>query len=48
MLANPNDLTAEFKAQRDYMKRFPLAEIARRQMEMYDCTTVDKKNSRAY
>lgn len=48
MLANPNDLTAEFKAQRDYMKRFPLAEIARRQMEMYDCTTVDKKNSQAY
>ena len=48
MLANPKDLIAEFNAHRDYLKRFPLSEIGRRQTEMYDCTTVDPKNSEAY
>lgn len=48
MLDNPKDLIAEFNAQRDYLKRFPLSEIGRRQTEMYDCTTVDPKNSEAY
>ena len=48
MLANPNDRTAEFEAHREYLKRFPLSEITRRQLEMYDCTTVDPKNSKAY
>jgi hypothetical protein len=48
MLANPNDQTAEFQAHRDYLKRFSLSEIARRQTEMYDCTTVDPKDSKAY
>jgi hypothetical protein len=48
MLANPADLTAEFQAYRDYLKRFPLSEITRRYLEMYDCTTVDAQNSQAY
>lgn len=45
-LAHPN--ASEFKAQKDYLKRFPLSEISRRVREMGDCMEVDRANEEGY
>jgi hypothetical protein len=39
---------AELKAQKDYLKRFPLSEISRRVREMEGCMEVDRVNEKGY